>query len=126
MGIMHQILDPTEWSVDALLKSLECHTCLDEVYNPWMVCTRKGSSVNLHPEYIGRKRQNWLVAIFPLKFLIIPESYKGFIVHFNGLLQPKIRPMTLPNSSLPYKHRQTSILSYGKYLLSKMSEILIH
>ena len=117
MGIMHQVIDQNEWTPETIIKSLQCGTCLNEVYNCWLVCIRKSASLNLHPEYLCRTRQTWYLAMQPLKFLILPDSYSGFVFPFNGLLQPKSHQITLPDSTLPSSMRKTTILSYGKSFL---------
>ena len=113
MAIMPHLVDSDEWTIETILKSLECGTCMDEVYNHWYVCFRRSSSLNLHPEYVARSRQYWFVAIVPLKYLVLPENYTGFIFKFNGHLTPKIRSFITPNR--PKHLRETKFISYGEF-----------
>ena len=115
--MMNQLLDSSEWTVDTLLKNMECGTCLDEIYNDWMICHRKNSELNLHPEYLSRPRQSWYLSIFPLKWLEIPSNYNGPIVDFAGLLKPKVRTLFLKNPALPTKSRKTAMITYGECIL---------
>ena len=117
MDIMPQVSDPSEWDIEDLLKSLRCDTCLDEIFNNWLVCLRRFSMLNLHPEYVSRSRQYWFVAMLPLKFLILPQEYANFLFSFNGLLLPKMRTRTLSDPQLPKKKRTANFITYGKHLL---------
>ena len=115
MSLMPNLLDSEEWSLETILKSLECGTCMDEVFNHWYVCFRKSASLNLHPEYLSRTRQYWFVAVLPLKFLILPLDYAGFIFNFNGLLMPKLR--SLLKSTGPKHQRKIDCISYGEFII---------
>ena len=114
---MPQVSDPAEWDIEELLQSLRCDTCLDEVFNTWLVCLRRFSMLNLHPEYISRTRQYWFVAMLPLKYLILPQDYTDFLFSFNGLLLPKLRTRTLSDPLLPKFKRKADFITYGKHLL---------
>ena len=115
MSLMPNLLDSEEWSLETIWKSLECGTCMDEVFNHWYVCFRKSASLNLHPEYLSRTRQYWFVAVLPLKFLILPLDYAGFIFNFNGLLMPKLR--SLLKSTGPKHQRKIDCISYGEFII---------
>lgn len=116
MPIMHQILDTTERDIETLLTNAACGTCLEEVYNDWLICIRKSAQLNLHPELIARERQAWLISVFPVKYLILPAEYSGPVFNFNGLLTPRYQTLILKDATLPIKSRKTNVLTYGKFL----------
>ena len=116
---MPHLIESEEWTIETILKSLECNTCMDEVYNHWYVCFRRSASLNLHPEYLSRTRQYWFVAVLPLKYLIIPDNYIGFIFNFNGHLTPKLRSLILSNQPKPL--RKTDYISYGELFIFDIS-----
>ena len=114
MSLMPHVLDAEEWTLETILKSLECDTCMDEVYNHWYVCLRRNASLNLHPEYIARTRQYWFVAMLPRKYLILPSDYTGFVFHFNGHLIPKMRSLLKTKGPKPL--RKIDCISYGEFI----------
>ena len=115
MSLMPNVMDSEEWSIETLLKSLECGTCMDQVYNHWYVCFRRSASLNLHPEYIARTRQYWFVAMLPQKYVILPLNYTGFIFKFNGHLVPKLHSLMKTHGPKPL--RKIDYISYGEFLL---------
>ena len=110
----HQHLDSTDWTTDMIVNNMACGTCLDHVFNHWMVCFRKSAMINLHPDYCDRSRQCWFIAMQPIKYLIIPPTYRGPIFEFNGLCKPQMRPFILKDPALPTKNRNVSMITYGK------------
>ena len=117
MPVMNQVLDSVDRDIETLLANVACGTCLEEVYNQWMICLRKSAQINLHPEFIARGRQAWLISVFPIKFLILPPGYTGPIFNFNGLMTPRYQTLISKDNTLPIKARKTNVLTYGELFL---------
>ena len=121
MNVVQPLLDDAEWNVDAILNSLSCATCLDQAYNHWLICPRKTSEINLHPEYCSRMRQTWFVAMLPIKYLILPETYIGPTFDFGGMFQPRLRDYISSDPTLPRDAKKIEFISYGKYFIISKS-----
>ena len=116
MNVNQPQLDDAEWDAEALLRSLDCYTCLEQSYNHWMVCARKAASVNLHLEYLSRFRQTWYVSMLPVKYLVL-DGYDGPVFDFGGQLKPRRRDFILKNPILPRDAKKIQFVTYGMYLL---------
>lgn len=117
MDLVQPLLDDSTWDATTLQRSLECYTCSIQVYNHWLVCVRKNSAVNLHPNYTSRNRQPWFVALLPVKYLIIPPEYVGFIFKFNGVFTPRILNVISQDPAVPIKLRESKAVLYGESFL---------
>ena len=114
MDLVQPLLDEAEWDVETLQRALECFTCSTQTYNHWMVCVRKYCSINLHLEYVSRKRQTWFIAILPTKYLPIPMEYVGPIFKFKGIFMPRVLEMTSKDPAVPIKLRKSKVIAYGE------------
>ena len=117
MNVVQPLLDENEWDVDSILKAFECSTCLDQAFNHWLICPRKTSEINLHPEYLSRWRQTWYVAMLPVKYLVLPETYIGPVFEFGGMFTPRQRSYISKDSTLPRDAKTINFISYGKFIL---------
>lgn len=114
MDLVQPVMDDELWDVETLQRLLECYTCSAQVYNPWLICTRKFAEVNLHPEYLSRMRQWWYIAMLPLKFLVIPPEYAGFLVKFNGVSTLRVLEMTSKDPAVPIALRKSKVVAFGE------------
>ena len=121
MDLVQPVMDDELWDVETLQRLLECYTCSAQVYNPWLICTRKFAEINLHPEYLSRMRQWWYVAMLPIKFLVIPDEYSGFIVKFNGVFAPRVLEMSSKDPAVPIKMRKSKVVAFGELFLFYIS-----
>jgi len=122
MDLVQPVMDDELWDVETLQRLLECYTCSVQVYNPWLICTRKFAEINLHPEYLSRMRQWWYVAMLPLKFLILPDEYTGLIVKFKGMFTPRVLEMTSKDPAVPIKLRKSKVVAFGELFFIYISQ----
>ena len=110
-------LDPTEWPEKQIRQNLICHSCRGEYRNIWHICSRKHSTLNMHPEYLSRMRQHWYVSAHTLKYIKVPDEYTGIREGFMGPNQVRHQPFTSQNDSLPKYLQEKFIVLYGGYFL---------
>ena len=116
--INNPTLDPNQWKESELMQNLVCTACRGEYRNLWHICTRKFSSINLHPEFTSRDRQHWYVSVQTLKFALVDKQYYGIRQHFLGPNEVRHQELIKKNSMLP-KHLQNKIfVAYGKCLFT--------
>ena len=120
LHMMHPTLDPSLWTLDEILNGLLCNSCNIEVRNWWHVCRRRGSAINLHPEYLSRCRQGFYIVIQTIKFLPIPKDYYGPIYKFRGPHVPQVIDNPRNGLGVPKYLQPKKMIRYGKivYLLN--------
>ena len=117
LHLHHPTLDPCLWTLDELKNSLVCNTCLLELNNWWHVCLRRSCAINLHPEYLSRGRQMFFMVIQILKYLPVPTSYYGPIIHFKGPHKPIVQDNPRSNSGLPKYLQPKKLIRCGEYFI---------
>ena len=130
--------DATEklWPIKQLRQDKRCEICFSFDLNPWLTCIRKTALCNLHPGFISRPRQMFLLVLQITKYLPIPVSYNGPYFQFLGPLQKSAEPTnsrlnfytpqsyknpgvriekdTTVDATLPRTIQQAPVVAYGK------------
>ena len=133
--------DVTEklWSIKQLRQDKRCEICFSFDLNPWLTCIRKTALCNLHPGFISRPRQLFLLVLQITKYLPIPLSYNGPYFKFLGPLQKRAEPTnsrlnfytpqsyknpgvrvekdTTVDATLPRPIQQAPIVAYGEFFV---------